>query len=78
MIRAIVVMGVSGSGKSTLARALADALGWAFVEGDDLHPPANIAKMAAGICGLFNTNSPCPLGYTTAGSTRAASTLAGT
>ena len=49
MIRAIVVMGVSGSGKSTLARALADALGWAFVEGDDLHPPANIAKMAAGI-----------------------------
>jgi carbohydrate kinase (thermoresistant glucokinase family) len=41
-------MGVSGSGKSTLGPALADALGWAFVEGDALHPPANIAKMAAG------------------------------
>ncbi len=49
MIRAVVVMGVSGSGKSTLGRALADRLGWAFVEGDDQHPPANIAKMAAGI-----------------------------
>jgi gluconokinase len=49
MIRAIVVMGVSGCGKSTLGRALAERLGWAFVEGDDQHPPANIAKMAAGI-----------------------------
>ncbi len=49
MIRTVVVMGVSGSGKSTLGRALADRLGWAFVEGDDQHPPANIAKMAAGI-----------------------------
>jgi gluconokinase len=46
--RAIVVMGVSGSGKSTLGKALADALGWRFVEGDALHPPENIAKMAAG------------------------------
>jgi len=44
----IVVMGVSGSGKSTLARALADAWGWDFQEGDELHPPANIEKMQAG------------------------------
>lgn len=44
----IVVMGVSGSGKSTLARLLADALGWRFVEGDTLHPAANVAKMARG------------------------------
>jgi carbohydrate kinase (thermoresistant glucokinase family) len=49
MSGAIVVMGVSGCGKSTLARALADTLGWRFVEGDDLHPAANIAKMASGI-----------------------------
>jgi gluconokinase len=49
VIRAIVVMGVSGCGKSTLGRALAERLGWAFVEGDDQHPPENIAKMAAGI-----------------------------
>jgi gluconokinase len=42
-------MGVSGSGKSTLGRALAETLGWRFVDGDTLHPPENVAKMAAGI-----------------------------
>ena len=41
-------MGVSGAGKSTVARMLAGELGWDFAEGDDLHPPANVAKMAAG------------------------------
>jgi gluconokinase len=46
---AIVVMGVSGAGKSTLGCALATALGCRFVEGDTLHPAANVAKMAAGI-----------------------------
>lgn len=45
----VVVMGVSGSGKSTIARRLADALGWDFLEGDALHPPANRAKMRAGV-----------------------------
>jgi len=45
----VVVMGVAGSGKSTLGKALAARLGWAFQEGDDLHPPANIAKMSAGL-----------------------------
>ena len=49
MIRAIVVMGASGCGKTTLGKALADALGWRFIEGDSLHPPANIAKMASGV-----------------------------
>lgn len=48
MITAIVVMGPSGNGKSTLAAALAKQLGWRFIEGDDHHPPANIAKMACG------------------------------
>lgn len=43
-----VIMGVSGSGKSTVAEALAAQLGWELLEGDDLHPAANIAKMAAG------------------------------
>lgn len=43
------MMGVSGCGKSTLGRALADALGVAFIEGDALHPPANVARMAAGM-----------------------------
>ena len=45
----VVVMGVSGSGKSTLAVALAEALGCDFLEGDDLHPAANVAAMASGV-----------------------------
>lgn len=44
----VVVMGVSGVGKTTLGRALADRLGCEFLDGDDHHPPANVAKMAAG------------------------------
>jgi gluconokinase len=41
-------MGVSGSGKSTVGTALAQRLGWAFVDGDHLHPAANVERMAAG------------------------------
>ena len=41
-------MGVSGSGKTTIAKGLADRLGWPLLEGDDLHPPSNVAKMHAG------------------------------
>jgi len=44
----LVLMGVSGSGKTTVAKLIADRLDWAFEEGDALHPPANVAKMAAG------------------------------
>ena len=44
----IVVMGVSGSGKTSAARELTRQLGWEYIEGDDLHPEANVAKMAAG------------------------------
>jgi gluconokinase len=44
----LIVMGVSGVGKSTVAQAIAKRTGWPMVEGDDLHPPANIAKMSAG------------------------------
>ncbi len=46
--RPIVVMGASGCGKSTVGRALAERLGRPFVDADDLHPAANVAKMAAG------------------------------
>jgi gluconokinase len=45
----IVVMGVAGVGKTTLARLLAERLRLPCAEADDFHPPANIAKMAAGI-----------------------------
>jgi gluconokinase len=44
----IVVMGVSAAGKTSVGRALASRLGVPFRDADDLHPPANIAKMAAG------------------------------
>jgi len=44
----LVVMGVSGSGKSTVGAALAQRLHLPFADADDLHPPANIAKMTAG------------------------------
>lgn len=42
------MIGPSGNGKSTLGRAVAERLGWDFVEGDDHHPPANVEKMARG------------------------------
>jgi gluconokinase len=45
----IVVMGPSGSGKSVVGLALAQRLGLPFVDADDLHPTANVAKMAAGV-----------------------------
>jgi carbohydrate kinase (thermoresistant glucokinase family) len=45
----IVVMGVSGCGKSSVGIALAETLGARFIDGDDLHPAANKAKMSAGI-----------------------------
>ncbi len=44
----LIVMGVAGSGKTTVAVLLAQRLGWTFAEADDFHPPANVAKMAAG------------------------------
>jgi gluconokinase len=43
-----VLMGVSGSGKTTVAAHLAARLEWQVLEGDTLHPPANVAKMRAG------------------------------
>ncbi|MCO7222464.1 gluconokinase [Klenkia sp. PcliD-1-E] len=44
----VVVMGVSGTGKSTVGVGIAQALGCDFVEGDDLHPAANVEKMRSG------------------------------
>ncbi|QPG05763.1 gluconokinase [Salinimonas marina] len=47
--RCFVVMGVSGSGKTTVAQALANRLDAKFIDGDDLHPRANIQKMQQGM-----------------------------
>lgn len=44
----LLLMGVAGSGKTTIGRQLASDLGWRFYDADDFHPPANVAKMAAG------------------------------
>ncbi len=43
-----VVMGVAGCGKSTVGRRVGEIVGARYRDGDDLHPPANIAKMSAG------------------------------
>lgn len=43
-----VVMGVCGSGKTSVGKALADEFNATFIDGDDLHPRANIMKMASG------------------------------
>ena len=49
MPQSIVVMGVSGAGKSSVGQALAAQLGAQFIDGDTLHPEANVQKMASGV-----------------------------
>ena len=45
----IIIMGVSGSGKSTVGKLVAERISGFFIDGDDLHPAANIKKMKDGI-----------------------------
>ena len=45
----VVLMGVAGCGKSSVGAALAPLVGARYLDGDDLHPQANIDKMTAGI-----------------------------
>ena len=44
----VLIIGVCGCGKSTIGQALAQELGWPFIDADDLHPKTNVAKMASG------------------------------
>lgn len=45
----IIIMGAAGAGKTTVGRQLAAALDWPFVDADDVHPPANVERMRAGL-----------------------------
>ena len=47
-MKAIVVAGVSGCGKTTIGHALAESIGWPFIEADDFHSAASREKMTAG------------------------------
>ena len=44
----LIIMGVSGCGKSTVGERLGARTRIPFIEGDTLHPPRNVALMAAG------------------------------
>lgn len=48
MKRMIIIMGVAGCGKTTVGERLAEATGFQFIDGDELHPQANIDKMSSG------------------------------
>jgi gluconokinase len=45
----VIVMGVSGAGKSTVGSALSQQLHWRFIDADQFHSAANIAKMRSGV-----------------------------
>jgi gluconokinase len=45
----VMIMGVAGSGKTTVGTLLAELTGYAFLDADSLHSPANVAKMSAGL-----------------------------
>jgi gluconokinase len=45
----VILMGVAGSGKTTIGGALAKATGWRFIDADDFHSAAAVAKMHAGV-----------------------------
>ncbi|TDQ59759.1 gluconate kinase (SKI family) [Mesocricetibacter intestinalis] len=46
--KSFILMGVSSTGKTSVGTAIAEKLGLKLIDGDDLHPRANIIKMASG------------------------------
>lgn len=47
--KAFILMGVSSTGKTSVGTAVAERLHLKLIDGDDLHPRANILKMGQGI-----------------------------
>lgn len=47
--KVFILMGVSSTGKTTIGTALAEQFGMKLIDGDDLHPRANILKMGSGL-----------------------------
>ena len=45
----ILLMGVTGSGKTTVGQKLAARLGWKYLDADDFHSAANVARMRRGV-----------------------------
>lgn len=48
MTAVTIIMGVSGCGKTSVGQQLAAKLDCPFYDGDDFHPPGNVAKMVSG------------------------------
>ncbi|UAY78504.1 gluconokinase [Pasteurella canis] len=46
--KGFILMGVSSTGKTSVGTAVAQRLGIKLIDGDDLHPKANIIKMGQG------------------------------
>ncbi|MDG6882129.1 Thermoresistant gluconokinase [Phocoenobacter uteri] len=46
--KSFILMGVSSTGKTSVGTAVAQQLGLKLIDGDDLHPRANIIKMREG------------------------------
>jgi gluconokinase len=45
----IVMFGVTGTGKTRVGSALAESLGWMFLDADDFHEEVNLTKLHRGI-----------------------------
>lgn len=57
-IRIIVLMGPAGAGKTTTGLALAQSLGWRFLDADDFHSAANVEKMRRGVALTDDDRAP--------------------
>ncbi|MFV0576433.1 MAG: gluconokinase [Vibrio sp.] len=56
--KVFLIMGVSSTGKSSVGQAFANVMNSKFIDGDDLHPKANILKMSSGMALDDNDRAP--------------------